>query len=261
MNSATPAQNLTTEAQTQDVQKSATSQNSTELTPTMVAQYLAQNTDFFVKNPTLLSHMKLPNSSPEGVTDFFAFQADRLKQQLTQVQKRNKLLVQTSIDNMQSQEQIHSLVLDILGAKSMRHLLKILRTRLADEMDVDYTHMCLLSESPLPAKVKEACTLVDAETFDKLFDEDEQRVALRTLYNDEQKTLHTDWAEHAASDALLKITTAEGEPLGALALVSGEKDRFHVGQGNDLLVFISQVIGHLMDHWTIDTTPETSETK
>ena len=254
MNSATPAQNLTTETTTQDVKNVAAPMAASELTPTMVAQYLANNTDFFVKNPTLLSHMKLPTTSPEGVTDFFAFQADRLKQQLLQVQKRNKLLVQTSIDNMQSQEQIHTLVLDILGAKSMRHLLKIMRTRLADEMNVDYTHMCLLKDSPLPEKVKEACTLVDTETFEKLFEGENDCVALRTLYNDEQKALHDDWAEHAASDALLKITTAEGEPLGALALVSGESDRFHVGQGNDLLVFIGKIISHLMDHWTVEPT-------
>ena len=258
MNSATPAQNLTsgmtTEA-TRPEEKKQDSPLATDLSPTVVAQYLAQNTDFFVKHPTLLSHMKLPHNTPEGVTDFFAFQAERLKQQLLQVQKRNKLLLQTSIDNMHSQAQIHTLVLDILGAKSMRHLLKILRTRFADEMNVDYTHMCLLAESPLPQKVKEACTLISQETFDNLFESENERVALRTLYSDDQKTLHDDWAEHAASDALLKITTAEGAPLGVLALVSGEKDRFHVGQGNDLLVFIGKIISHLMDHWT---TPETA---
>ena len=247
MNSATPAQNLENSTETQLTKKIAD-----ELSPTAVAQYLAKNPDFFVSHPTLLSHMQLPNGSPAGVTNFFAFQAERLKDQLSQVQKRNKLLVRTSIDNMQSQEQIHGLVLDILGAKSMRHLLKILRTRLADDMNVDFTHMCLLEESPLPAKVKEASTLIDEKTFDGLFNSDDERVALRTLYAEEQKQLHGDWAEHAASDALLKITTAEGTPLGVLALVSGEKDRFHAGQGGDLLLFIGKVIGHLMDHWTIE---------
>lgn len=242
MNSATPAEILVNSAET--------TKETAELTPTAVAQYLAKNTNFFVSHPTLLSHMKLPNKTPEGVSDFFAFQAERLKQQLDQVQKRNRLLVKTSMDNMQSQEQIHALVLDILGAKSMRHLLKILRTRLADDMNVDYTHMCLTDTSPLPEKVKEACTVISEATLNTLFSDDNERVALRTLYSEDQKALHGDWAEHAASDALLRLTTADGETLGVLALVSGEKDRFHAGQGNDLLVFIGKVIGHLMDHWT-----------
>lgn len=249
MNSATPAENLQHSASTERTQK-----NTSELSPTVVAQYLAKNLDFFVHHPTLLSHMRLPNKTPAGVSDFFAFQAERLKQQLDQLQKRNRLLVQTSLDNMQSQEQIHTLVLDILGAKSMRHLLKILRTRLADDMNVDYTHMCLLENSPLPQKVKDACTPLSQETFNTLFEDEATRVALRTLYDDAQKALHGDWAEHAASDALLKLTTSEGEVLGVLALVSGEKDRFHAGQGNDLLVFIGNVIGHLMDHWATPTT-------
>ena len=248
MNSAITAENLQ-----HRTAETGTQKNVPELSPTVVAQYLAKNLDFFVHHPTLLGHMHLPNKTPAGVSDFFAFQANRLKQQLDQLQKRNRLLMQTSLDNLESQEKIHSLVLDILGAKSMRHLLKILRTRLADNMGVDYTHMCLLENSPLPEKVKAASTLINEATLNALFEDTATRVALRTLYDDTQKALHGDWAEHAASDALLKLTTSEGEVLGILALVSGEKDRFHAGQGHNLLVFIGKVIGHLMDHWATPT--------
>ena len=77
MNSATPAPTLE-----KDLISEAMAPQGTELTANDVAQFLAKNPSFFIKNPTLLNHMKLPTESGEGVTDFFAFQANQLKKKL-----------------------------------------------------------------------------------------------------------------------------------------------------------------------------------
>ncbi len=236
--------------------QTATKQDQTEMaeeittTPQQVAEYLANNSDFFIHHPTLFSEMQLPVIESEGVTDFFAFQAGKLRDEVQQLKKRNRLLIQTSIDNLESQQQIHQLVLDTLGTDSIKQLLKSLRTYLSEQMDVDYAHLCLLEGSPLPEKIKKDCSTISEQELNSIFKKDNETVVLRTLYEDSQKELHGTWSEKAASDGLLKITTPTGHTLGALALVSTRRDRFHPGQGSDLLVFVSQIISHVMDAWT-----------
>ena len=225
-----------------------------------VAFYLKKNPDvlqkFIIENPKTVAKLSFPSENAKGVTDFYAFRAQKLEKDLKHLKARNKLLIQTSADNMESQAQIHQLALDILNAHSVSHLLKRLRTYLSEQMDVDYTHLCLLEGSPIPKKLFSEHQNVSESTFINIFGEEKSPVVLRTLYEDEDKKIHGDWAEHAQSDGLLKITTPSGHAVGFLALVSGERDRFHPGQGSELLDFIAKIIGHVMEGWiTEEQTP------
>lgn len=229
-----------------------------------VAVYLKRNPDvlkkFIVENPKVVGELSFPSENSKGVADFYAFRAQKLQKELEHLKTRNRMLIQTSTDNMESQQQIHQLALDILNANSIKHLLKTLRGYLNEQMDVDYTHLCVLEGAPLPQKIHSEHQSVTAETFSKIFSDTNATVVLRTLYEDEDKAIHGDWAEHAASDGLLKITTPQGHDIGFLALVSGERDRFHPGQGAELLTFIAKIIGHVMEGWVTESS-ESEETQ
>lgn len=227
-----------------------------------VALYLKKNPDvlkkFILEHPDVIKKLSFPSQNAKGVSDFYAFRAQKLEKELAHLKQRNKLLIQTSSDNLESQEKIHQLALDILNVQSIKHLLKLLRTYLSEQMDVDYTHLCLLEGSPLPQKLFAEHEVVSESTCRAIFENPEDIVVLRTLYEDEDKKIHREWAEHAQSDGLLKISTPSGHMVGFLALVSGERDRFHPGQGADLLNFIARIIGHVMEGW-ITEQPRTAQ--
>lgn len=229
-----------------------------EMTDTeKVMLYLKKNPDvlkkFVLAHPDVVTSLRFPTESDNGTTDFYAFRAHKLQKELEHLKTRNRLLIQTSTDNMESQQQIHQLALDILAAGSIKELLKTLRGYLNDQMDVDYTHLCVLEDAPLPRNIHNSHQTVTRDTFEQIFADSTEPVVLRTLYEDEDKAIHGDWAESAASDGLLRLQTPQGDDIGFLALVSGQRDRFHPGQGAELLTFIARIIGHVMESWVTET--------
>ena len=224
-----------------------------------VTLYLKRNPDvlkkFIVENPDVVNKLTFPTETPGGITQFYAFRAHKLQKELAHLKTRNRLLIQTSTDNLESQHQIHQLALDILAATSIQHLLATVRTYLNEQMDVDHAHLCILEDAPLAQKIHACHQTVHQEAFSQIFKNTSQTVVLRTLYEDEDKAIHGEWAKQAASDGLLRIQTPQtGIDVGFLALISSQKDRFHPAQGVELLTFIAKIMGHVMENW-ITTTP------
>lgn len=247
-------------------QRPQTAKTTTEMSDTeKVFLYLKKNPDvlkkFITENPETVNKLSFPSENSKGTTDFHAFRAQKAQKELTRLKDRNRMLIQTSTDNMESQQQIHQLALDILSATSIQHLLKTLRSYLNDQMDVDYTHLCLLEDAPLPEKIRNAHQRVTRQTFDSIFADSSEPVVLRTLYEQEDKKIHGDWADNAASDGLLRIQTPQGTDMGFLALVSGQRERFHPGQGAELLTFIARILGHVMEDWATQSAPERAQQK
>lgn len=232
-----------------------TQQQTQAQTEALVTTYLTKNPKvleaFLANNPKVIQKINLPSQHQNGVTDFHNFKAQKLEKEISYLKAKNMQLLEMSVDNLKSQAQIHTLVLDILNAHSLKTLLEGLHISLQKEMAIDHIHFCIMQDAPLPAQIKEQYTPINATTLNTLFKEDSTHVILRTLYEEEQKTLHGPWAQKAASDGLLKIATPNGEVLGLLALVSADQERFHKGQGTELLNFIAQVIGHVMAQWTV----------
>ena len=242
--------------------------HSTVLTQEAVAEYLRAFPDFLTLYPELLATLQVPQTASgetENVTNFYAFQTQKLKKELARTQEKNKLLLQTSVQNMTSQQHIHELVLDALNTESAGDLLALLRQRLGEELDIDQVHLFLLPTTGLPAGVMRHSQQVEAETFEAIFSAAKGHVVLRTLYEAGDKELYAELAPAAASDALLELTAADGSRLGALALVSHQRDRFHAGQAGDLLEFLGQVLSTILRAWVVDgpatTQPRDTHTK
>lgn len=220
-----------------------------------VAAWLQKNTDFFIKHPQLLTSLDLPaGENGENVTSMFAFQTQKLRTALTRAEEKSRLLLHTSVQNMASQAQIHTLCLQLMGTDTPQAMLDLLTTTLTRDMAVDSVELVLLDTVTLNTESPHHQTLT-ATTFATLF-KGETAATLRTLYDDDAKALHGKHAARTASDALIRLQGASGHDLGLLALGSHDRARFHPGQGSDLLGFLGRVAGlRLAAHVSVAQTP------
>lgn len=188
-----------------------------------IYDFLKANPDFFLMNADLLEEMKLPSSSLGNVTSFTDFQLKKLKNKIQKLEERNRLLIQTSLQNHQSEREINDLVLDILQTQNTDELEKVLKTKLTSSMNLSSVVLQTTGESILP------------------FKEGEQ-VKLRSMLSAEETTMHQ--SEQAIrSDAHVAITD-NGQWLGSLILGSSEGTYFHLGQGTEILEFLGKVLSY-----------------
>jgi uncharacterized protein YigA (DUF484 family) len=227
------------------------------LTPEAVELYLKHHTDFLAQRPDLFARLALPAGvDGANVASMSAFQARRLQAQVDKLEEKNRLLIQTSVQNLQSQAQIHALALHLLGATDWKAMIDVLDTTLRTTMDVETVTLCLLDTLDIDGA---AGTLpVTAKQLGALFAKGEDS-RLRTLCADDDRTMHHEKQPDLQSDALIRLRTADGTPLGLLALGSTRRDRFHAGQAGDLLAFLGGLMGCVLSRWTAGTAKPTQQ--
>lgn len=207
---------------------------------TAVINFLRNTPDFFVTYPKLLEELEMPGDDTEkteNVTSLAAFQARKLEQKLERLEERNRLLIQTSMDNMESLQAIQQLSIDLLKAGSLTSLKRTLSQRLKKELALDSARLWLS-----PTWDAKAPNLLEHDTT-SLFEKGET-VRLSTVYPAHPHQLHeTKMAGSIASEALIRLHDGRGKLIGLLALGSQDPARFHPGQGTDLLVFLGDVLG------------------
>ncbi|MBI1363213.1 MAG: DUF484 family protein [Proteobacteria bacterium] len=218
------------------------------LTPEAVELFLKKHTDFLAQRPDLFARLSLPEGVEGGnIASMTAFQARRLQTQVEKLEEKNRLLIHTSLQNMESQAQIHDLALQLLGAADWKGMLDVLDTTLRTTMDVETVTLCLLETLDIDgAAGTTSASTTQMDTFFKNGD----GTKLRTLCADDDRTMHGEKQTALQSDALVRIRTADGTPLGLLALGSTRRDRFHAGQAGDLLAFLGGLMGCALMRWT-----------
>ena len=197
-----------------------------------VASFLEENRDFFVNHPELIEIIQLPQEQDGNVTSLASFQAKKLQQKLQNTTKKHTQILKTAAENLTSAEQIQQLALGIVRANSITELRKRLKDELGKGMELDTVRLLL---------TKSKTDTIGESDLEKMFTEEDVR--LRTLYDEEDKKIHGKSAKQIESDALIKVTATDGEPLGSLVLGSKDQARFHQGQGSDLLSFLGGILG------------------
>ena len=191
------------------------------ITTAEIRSFLQKNPNFFMDNSDVLSEMVIPHDGGGNVTSFHDFQVKKLKQKVSHLEERNKLLIQTSLSNHQSTLEINNLVLELMSAGSLPQLEKVLETSLKNQMSID--HVTLNLDSSITSF------------------ENETSVQLRTVTNEEMCSIHGVEGSKVKSDALIHLKVDELS-FGLLILGSEDSTRFHCGQGTEILEFLGQVL-------------------
>lgn len=201
-----------------------------------VISYLRQNPSFFQENKSIL-HEIIPNGDMDlsgNVVSMQGVQLRKLQEQIGSYKRRASMLIQTSMDNQKSFEDIHTLILNLMRSTTAECIERTVIAHIST-MDVDSVHFLTIGEKDGQITREEVETLKAGEYHSTI---------LRTLHTGGDARFHGEKAKEMQSDALLVLHSVEEEPFAIIAIGSTDKERFHEGQGTELLQFLSEFIGY-----------------
>lgn len=214
-----------------------------------VRQYLSDHPEFLTSHPDLLTELTPPaHRRGDGVLDMQHYMIDRLQKQIAALRTDQQDLIAASRSNMMSQARVHSAALTLLEARTFEHLIEVLTTDLANLLEVDVVTLCVESDSDI-AKVSgtEGVFVIPQGRVDEILGE-ERDIFLRED-DDEAHNLFGGASALVQSSALVRLRISAAGPLAVLALGSRDSDRFHPGQGTELLCFLGRVAAQCIRGW------------
>ncbi len=119
-----------------------------EISDESVAEYLKAHPDFFERNLTLLSGLRLPHRTTGGAISLVERQLDVLRQRNLAIETRLKELVEVARSNDRLAGRIHALALLLMRARSRENVIDILDEQLREGFTVDRAALVLFDSVP-----------------------------------------------------------------------------------------------------------------
>jgi uncharacterized protein len=214
-----------------------------------IAAYLRSHPDFLIEHPDLFAVLTPPAvQHGDNILDLQYFMVQRLRTDLARLKGQQRALIATSRSNLSSQNRIHAAVLALIAATSFQHLLQLVTTDLAVLLDVDIITIGIESSSgsqprlPLPG-----IRLLRTGTVDRLLGPERQAALHGDILGD--PGLFGAAAGLVRSEALLRLAVSEESPAGLLCIGTRRPDRFHPGQGTELLCFLARALETSIAGW------------
>ncbi len=215
------------------------SASTTFLTDEMVAEYIKQHLDFFVRHDDILQMIRIQHNSGKAIS-LIEYQLNRLRSSNQELQKQLNQLLSVARDNDQLFEKSRRLTLALLEADSLETLVAALEDSLRHDFKIDYVSFILFSEKPLAAG--RFCTIDEAQstlgtliTNHKITTGQFRENVLAFLFNE------TNTVKSAALVPLKNNGT-----LGILALGSQDQQRYQRETGTLFLQHISDILCRIL---------------
>ncbi len=219
------------------------------LAPSDVVAYLRHHQNFLAEHPDLLQVLTPPAvQRGETVVDMQQFMLQRLQTEVARLKNQQRMLIATSRANLASQSRIHAAVLAMLGAPSFEHLIQIVTTDLAVLLDADVITLGVESVAAGQAHLSvRGVQILERGTVDRLFGADRDVLLQGEVEGD--PLLFGSGAGLVRSAALLRLRVSPQAPAGLLAIGARRVNKFHPGQGSELLGFLARSLEVVIAGW------------
>lgn len=228
-----------------------------ELAAEAVREYLLQHPEFLRENFELFEAANEERDLGAGVVDFQSFLVKNLQKNSETLKNRYDVLVDFCRDNMSVQGQVHRAVLRLIQARTLEQLLEVITQDLVSLFDVDVVRLAMESEV--------------ADAYDTFYTENNysgivfivpgtvdyavgQKNIMMTPDTNQQapigfEQIFSECENLIQSCALLRLELERtGRPV-LLAFGVRYPERFHPGQGVELLQFLGQIVAHQLDRY------------
>ena len=227
----------------------------TGITADQVREFLVKNPEFLKKNLDVVSDDTIPERDlGEGVVDFQHFMVKNLQKDSKALKDRYEVLVDFCRDNMSIQTQVHNAALRLIRARNLEQLLEAISQDLLNMFDVDVVRMAMESDTRFDTSYGEqhysGIIFVDPGTVEAALGPKKNVLLVGDCVANPTPGLEqifADCEDLIASCALLRL---ELETVGKNVLLAfgvRYKERFHSGQGIELLHFLAQIVAYQMD--------------
>lgn len=226
-----------------------------DITENQVREYLEAH-------PNLLHSISAPKRDlGDGVEDFQHYLLKNLQNNSKTLTQRYDALVDYCRDNLSVQAQVHNAVLKIIRARNIEQLLELLTVDMLAVFDLDVVRIAMESDVPFDTSYGEqnysGIVFIDSGTVDALFGS-HKNVLLVGDVEEEQpigfEQIFINCEQQVESCALLRLDSEMVDKHIILALGVRHKERFHTGQGTELLHFLAQVVALQLDKYLDDLT-------
>ena len=222
-----------------------TSERSTE---NLVADYLKNNLDFFVKNPVILAELKIPHEHG-GAISLVEKQLTVLREQNQETNKKIHELIEIATQNEELARRMHQLALTLIDADDPKDIFSTMYDNLKKNFHADRVIVRLFAN---PAFIDSFPTdeFVGKESIEEsLFKHIiEKREPLSGKINHQQQVfLFGDDGDDIASSVMIPLHGVGWG--GILAIGSFDAKRFHPGMGIELLANLGEILSFIIKPW------------
>jgi uncharacterized protein len=214
-----------------------------------VAEYLRRHPDFLVEHPDLLRLLTPPaHDHGEGVVDMQRYMLERLRGELGKLQDSQNDLIANARENLSVQARIHAAILALLAATTLEQLIEVITTDLAVHLEVDAVILGFEAmDRVAPGQQARGLRLFPRGRIDRLMAGARDVLLLADTPGDSE--LFGSAASLVRSQALLRMQLRRDAPMGVLAFGARDPEKFHPGQGTELLTFLGRVVELSIRAW------------
>lgn len=234
----------------------------TGISEEQVRDYLKSHPDFFEKNSDVVAELAPPERDlGDSIVDFQQHLVKNLQKDSKALKGRYEVLIDFCRDNMSVQSQVHSATLRLIRARNLEQLLEAVTMDLVSLFDVDVVRLAMESESAgmydthYSEQNYSGIVFISPHTVDAAIGK-KKNVLLVSDTTGEQPAgfseIFADCAGLIQSCALLRLDLELVNRNVILAFGVRHKDRFHTGQGIELLHFLAQIVAHQLDLYLQD---------
>lgn len=199
-----------------------------------VVGYLRKHPEFFTQHTDLLADLKIDHNCGSAIS-LIEHQVSALRSQNYQLRRKLQGLIEAARDNEVLAERLHRLTVELMSCQRLDQVLMMLCAALQEDFGAQYVVIQLFG-SPANKADEGMAEFVAREVEYAALLEDIQRRGhplcgrVKAAY---RFSLFGTQAESVRSAALLSI--GNKEPLGILAVGSGNEEHYHPGMGTHFL--------------------------
>ncbi len=227
-----------------------------------VREYLKKHPEFLKSNPDVVADLAAPERDlGNGIIDFQHYMVKNLQKDSKALKSRYDVLVDFCRDNMSVQAQVHQAALRLIRTRTIEQLLEVLTLDLVNLFDVDVVRMAMESETQFDTSWGEqnysGIVFVAPGTIDAALGRKKNVLLVEDCTAKPPagfEEIFSDCDQLIASCAMLRLELETVDKHVILAFGVRHKNRFHPGQGIELLHFLAQITAHQLDKYLDDLT-------
>lgn len=219
------------------------------LDDSQVLAYLSAHPEFLAEYADLLAPLlHAERESGDRVVDLQRFMVERLKGRTRELENERDQMVALSRLNLKSQTRVHRAVLAFMNAPSFEHLIEATTVDLPVFLGLDVASLCIeATANPTPRGEARGVRVLEPGAVDALLGPARDMLLRPNVHG--ERAIFGSGASLVRSDALLRLKFSPASPVGLLALGSRKENRFHPGQGTELLGFLARAIELSIRAW------------
>jgi len=222
-----------------------TSERSTE---NLVADYLKNNLDFFVKNSAILAELKIPHEHG-GAISLVEKQLTVLREQNQETNKKIHELIEIATQNEELARRMHQLALTLIDADDPKDIFSTMYDNLKKNFHADrvivrlFANPAFIDSFPTDEFVgKES---IEESLFKRIIEKREPLSG--KMKHQQQVFLFGDNGDDIASSVMIPLHGVGWG--GILAIGSFDAERFQPGMGIELLANLGEILSFIIKPW------------